>query len=399
MKEKGIIRKASKTTKTDRRIESDIDTPLNLGTIDDLQIVDNKAYQQFRTLSQSIWITDKRYYRSQYDKHLTIDLCCKTSKLDLAIKPLPIEEQRYIKAIHVIITDAYFQLTTLKKKALGTMGLQQAFEGSRINVDDLLLIEHRKADMLAMFARMFSTDEVHKTCIQEWGIDVTLTSIELFRGRNLDKIIELQKEYQLSYSDIRLGYKKSRLEEYMWLYNNFKQKYEEFQRKEDADMMLKCLEAVKREVEGDLIRIEGDLQVNIEHTLNIHVQREVYKKLPINEMIITRVAAKVGVNPLLMLYRLQQSYYSSFSGFGKQLDNESEALPIYPSAQVYDLDKLNSLNANRLINEKEKTETFDKFMKIGEGEKDKARSLKDIIKDKVAQRQKDLDQGIINSEK
>lgn len=395
MKEKEVIQKQSKKTK-ETRVESNIETPLNLGTIDDLQIVDNKAYQQFKALSQSKWITDKRYYRSQHDRHLTIDLCCKRVKLELAIKPLPEQEQRYIRSLYIIITDAYYQLTMLKKKALGDMGLHKGFEGSSIAIDDLLLIEHRKADMMAMFARMYSCDEVHKICVQDWGIDITISAIELFRGRNLDKIIELQKEYQMSYSDIRLGYKKSRLEEYMWLYNNFKQKYEEFQRKEDADMMLKCLEAVKREVEGDLIRIEGDLQVNIEHTLNIHVQREVYKKLPINEMIITRVAAKVGVNPLLMLYRLQQSYYSSFSGFGKTLNSEDEMLPIYPSAQVYDLDKLNSLNANRLINEKDKTDTFENFMKIGDAEKVKAKTLSEIIKEKIKKRQEDLDKGIID---
>ena len=74
----------------------------------------------------------------------------------------------------------------------------------------------------------------------------------------------------------------------MWLYNDTKQAYENTKNKEDRKFLKELLEAIKREVEGDLIRIEGDLQVNIEATLNLHIYQEIYKKLPINEIIMTR---------------------------------------------------------------------------------------------------------------
>ena len=180
----------------------------------------------------------------------------------------------------------------------------------------------------------------------------------------------------------------------MWLYNETKQQYENTQSKDDRRFLKELLESIKREVEGDVIRIEGDLQVNIEHTLNVHVQQEIYKKLPINEIIMTRIAMRTGVNPLLLLYRLQSSYYSKFTGFSTVQNTDDSVLPEYPSSHVYDLDKLQSLHQGRLINEGAKLDNFQNFMEVSATKKDTALSLKQIIAEKIRQRQIDLEKGI-----
>jgi hypothetical protein len=363
-------------------------------TIDNIEVVNQGAYESFMSLSSNPWITERRYYKCQNDPLLSIDLLARKTELRKFISHLPEEEQNFIWAIKHIVERAYLKLTKYKQIALGQEAWVTSFQKSHI--DDLLILENRKADMLALFGRMYSAEEVHRIITQEWNVFVSIHAIENFRTKNLDKIIELQKDYTNNFSDVRLGYKKSRLEEYMWLYNETKQQYENTRSKDDRKFLKELLESIKREVEGDLIRIEGDLQVNIEHTLNVHVQREIYAKLPINEMILTRIAMKTGVNPLLLLYRLQNSYYSRFTGFLPRAENDTLTLPEYPSSQVYDLDKLQQQNASVSAQDGMRRDSFNNFMKISEERKESSKNLKQILAEKLKQRQQDLDRGIAN---
>lgn len=389
---KGVTQEINKTKKQEKFVESNAATPLDFITIDNLQVKNETAYKQFLALKDNPWITNKRFYRSQHDRLLNIDLLVKRGQFVKAISHLPDTEKRFVTALKFICERAYYALTRTKSMALGQRGYQISF--AKQEIDDMLVLENRKADMLALFGKMWSAEEVHKECIKEWGIEVSITAIENFRTRNLDKILELQKEYTNNYKDVRLGYKKSRLEEYMWLYQETKQSFENTKNKDDRKFLKELLESIKREVEGDLIRIEGDMQVNIEHTLNVHVQKEIFAKLPINEMIMTRVALKSGVNPLLLLYRLQNSYYSKFTGFSKDGAEDTVALPEYPSSQVYDLDKLNALHDRRTSQEGQKNDTFEKFMEISSQRRDSAKTIKQIIADKLKKKKEDLESGI-----
>lgn len=377
------------------QIDSKIPAPIKFTTIDNLEVKNQTAYEEFMTLSESPWISERRYYRSQHDKLLTIDLLLRKREFDKAIVHLPAQEKLYISGIRFIVEKAYLAITKAKNAAIGQEAWTTSFQ--RSNIDDMIIIENRKADIMALFGRMYSAEEVHKIVTHDWKVDVTIHAIENYRTRNLDKIVELQKDYSNNYTDVRLGYKKSRLEEYMWLYGETKQQYENTNSKEDRKFLKELLESIKREVEGDVIRIEGDLQVNIEHTLNVHIQQEIYKKLPINEIIMTRVALRTGVNPLLLLYRLQSSYYAKYTGFSPQKAVSAEAsLPDYPSAHVYDLDKLQALHHSVTINEGSKLEKFDKFMEVSTTKTAAATSLKAIIAEKLKQRQIDLEKGISN---
>ena len=388
-----IVAKQKKSVK-EVQLDSNAPNAAQFIYIDNLEVVNQSAYEQFLNMSENPWITDKRYYRCQNDPLLSIDLLARKTELRKFISHLPEQEQRYIWTIKFICERAYLLVTKYKKVALGQEQWISSFQ--KLNIDDTLVLENRKADMLGLFGKMYSAEEVHRIVTQDWKVSVSIYAIENFRTKNLDKIIELQKEYTNNYQDVRLGYKKSRLEEYMWLYNETKQQYENTQSKEDRKFLKELLESIKREVEGDIIRIEGDLQVNIEHTLNVHVQKEIYSKLPINEMILTRIAMRTGVNPLLMLYRLQNSYYSKFTGFLPKSEDETLTLPEYPSSHVYDLDKLQQQNMNRNAQESLRRENFNNFMEISEDKKESAKSLKQIIAEKLKQRQQDLDRGISN---
>ena len=375
------------------KLDSSVPPPIKFLTIDTMEVVNQSAYEDFMSLSASPWIGDKRYYRCKHDKLLTIDLMLRKYDFEKAIIHLPDVEKKYVSACKFIVEKAYYAITRYKQVATGQEAWITSF--NKMPIDDLIVIENRKADIMALFGKMFSAEEVHKTITQDWKLDVNIHAIENFRTRNLDKIVELQKDYSNNFSDVRLGYKKSRLEEYMWLYNETKQQYENTFNKEDRKFLKELLESIKREVEGDTIRIEGDLQVNIEQTLNIHIQQEIYKKLPINEIIMTRIALRNGQNPMMLLYRLQNSYYSKYTGFSALQANGNEvSLPVYPSAHVYDLEKLGAQHQNRLIADGTKLNQFDSFMQVSSSMKTSALSLKEIITNKVRQRQIDLDKGI-----
>lgn len=375
-------------------IESNTPKPVLFLMLDNLKVTNQVAYNEFMAMSSSIWLSEKRYYRSTYDKLLQIDLLLRRSDFERAIIHLPESEKIYATALKFIVEKAYLVITKLKNQATG-QDVRMMIFNNYTSIDDKIIIDNRKADIIALFGKMYKIDEVHKIITKEWKIDVSISALEYFRDRNLDKIIELQKDYSNNYNDVRLGYKKSRLEEYLWLYNDTKQSYENTKNKEDRKFLKELLEAIKREVEGDLIRIEGDLQVNIEATLNVHIYQEIYKNLPINEIIMTRVALRSGQNPLMLLYRLQNSYYAKYSGFAPKDDVVESALPDYPSSFVYDLDKLNAMNANRIIADGQKKEEFEKFMQVPEENKTASSSIKDVILKKIKQRRDDLDKGII----
>jgi len=394
---KGNLKKktlnSKKTKNTEVRLESNIPAPIKFLTLDNLEVRNQSAYNEFLALSSNVWVSEKRYYRSKHDRALTIDLLLRKSDFGRAIAHLPDIEKRYINTLKYIVENAYLALTKAKNAATGQESWTTSFQ--RAHIDDMIIIENRKADIMALFGKMYSAEEVHKIINQDWHIDISMSAIENFRTRNLDKIVELQKDYSNNFNDVRLGYKKSRLEEYMWLYNETKQQYENTQNKEDRKFLKELLESIKREVEGDLIRIEGDLQVNIEQTLNIHIQQEIYKKLPINEIIVTRIALRTGINPLMLLYRLQNSYYAKYTGFApQQATNDENSLPQYPSSHIYDLDKLNAMHQNRLLSEANKNEGFERYMQVSNENKTVAQSLKQIIAERIRQRQIDLEHGI-----
>ena len=259
-------------------IESNTPKPALFLMLDNLKVANQIAYNEFMAMSSSIWLSEKRYYRSTYDKLLQIDLLLRKTDFERSIIHLPELEKVYITALKFIVEKAYLAITKLKNQATGQDTCKIVFNNYTA-IDDKLIIDNRKADIIALFGKMYKIDEVHKIITKDWKIDVSISALEYFRDRNLDKIIELQKDYSNNYNDVRLGYKKSRLEEYLWLYNDTKQTYENTRNKEDRKFLKELLEAIKREVEGDLIRIEGDLQVNIEATLNLHIYQEIYKNL------------------------------------------------------------------------------------------------------------------------
>lgn len=327
------------------------DLPLSPINREDSPIVDEHAYATYKALEKHGLLTQDRIFVSSKG----VDIDCASSFFHVKRKSILCEpyERPIVLARARLIRILYGHIVSNKRRAYGTLN------GGVISWSDSIL-DPRRSELLEMFGRFFSDKEVHAIVRNDWHLDVTMGTLREFRKRNLDRIKELQEEHKRDFSELRLVHKKSRLEEYTWMYMIAKQKYIKTENREDRKAMMDLLYHIKREVEGDILNVQGELSVNIEQTINVHIRQEINKRLTLLELVISRVAIQQRRNPLLILYRLQNSFYSKFNGVGVVNDiEELEEAPPYPSDVVYDLDKLQMLNQLYEDEEKVRTSQFD----------------------------------------
>lgn len=243
----------------------------------------------------------------------------------------------------------------LKKKTLHDQLLmkannlkRRAFGLNRVKAGQPKKISHlfdaRRLEMIELFGRMFSVQEVHQICLEEWEISVDISQVAKFRATYSTMITDKIEQHKTSFADIRLGVKRSRLEEYCWIYNESKVKYQKINSREDLKVMITVLDKIKDETEGSKLQIDVSGQVDVEVTVNQHVQREVMRGLGLRQIIIGRVASKMKSDPAILVNRLTTSYYAKFA----TMDDVVEDIPYedvkYPTKEPYDFDKIKQMN-------------------------------------------------------
>lgn len=243
----------------------------------------------------------------------------------------------------------------LKKKALHDQLLmkannlkRKAFGLNRVKAGEPKKVTHlfdaRRLEIIELFGRMFSVQEVHQVCLEEWKIPVGIQQVAEFRSAHSAMIEEKIKNHQASFSDIRLGHKRSRLEEYCWIYNESKTKYQKIANREDLKVMVTVLDKIKDETEGSQVNVNVSGEVNVQLTVDQHAQKEIMAGLGLRQIIIGRVASKMGAEPAILVNRLTTSYYSKFA----VMDQEVEEIPYeevkYPTKEPYDFDRIKAQN-------------------------------------------------------
>jgi hypothetical protein len=130
------------------------------------------------------------------------------------------------------------------------------------------------------------------------------------------------------------------LDEYSQLYEHRKTRYEETNNREDYKLLIQTLEAIRKEVEGDRLTVDGGIEINVQQNIQMHINQQVFRELNILDFIVAKVSARVGVNPQKLMYSLENSYYAKFTGF-KRPDNNRDTDEIhYPSRELYDFDMI-----------------------------------------------------------
>ena len=331
------------------------------------EVVDVEAYEKFLELQNSIDFASDRYYQTS-DPKLKVDLMCVPSILRRQMRHLPSGE-----------IESIIEKTTKFRTLLSYRRVEEvkAF-GLNISKDKTLnnsVLEIKKAEILDYFGRYFKPTEVHRIIMEDWGYkSIPYNQVRDFFKANQDTINELQNNYRASYSNVRLGLKRSRLDELSWLYEDRKKRYGTNPTQSEANLLKGLLESIKREVEGDLV-LNAKVQVDIQQTINFQLQNELMKDLNVTKLVLSRLAGIENINQMMLLSRLSNSFYSKFTGFRvADKDRFTDEIP-YPSGVLYELD--------RIAEKTEEIEKNDNVLKtlpiITEERKNEVLSLKDKL--------------------
>lgn len=245
-----------------------------------------------------------------------------------------------------------------------------------------------REQMIELFGRMFTAAEVHEVCLKQWKMTVTANMVQDFRKSNIVDITKRNEEHKRTYSDIRLGHKRSRLEELVWLYNKRKRIYEISNKGEDHRLLLATLDQIKKEAEGDVLRIDGNINIGLDITIQNHIQKDLNKTIPLKEIVLARIAAKTNIDPMKLVNYLNLSIYRNV------LDAETvdfEEMPPYPSLQNYDFDRI-----RRIQEQEENIKIIEAKIipKVDQQAIDSGEMLRQILLKKLSQKS-----GDINKEK
>lgn len=204
-----------------------------------------------------------------------------------------------------------------------------------------LALGSRYPEILDLFGRFYTLKEVHEICLSKWGLEIRIHEIERIYRDNREDIMRRRDTYANDFSHVRLGHKRSRLDELAYMFKRRKEKFDiDGYRITDSREMRAILEQIRKEVEGDKITIDGNITVNHEHTVEMHVHNMIMSDVSIKQLIIGRAAARLGIDASVLVERLMTSYYSKYTGYAKPTRSEDTNEKIYPSKVFYDFDEV-----------------------------------------------------------
>ena len=293
-------------------------------------VIDKKSYLKYLALSKRKIVNDGKLFDASDGTE--INMAWLPHHLRRKIAHLPTEEQNEILELKSEYFYVNNNMLVLKRKAYG---LKQGQKTSS-------LLEIKKDEIINLFGKMYSPNEIIKIMNEDWNLDFnSVPMLSKFRQKYKDEIEKKIEKFKSEYSDIRLGVKRGRLEELVWLYNSQKNKYQEKKGNESYKLLLQTLNSIRQEAEGERLTIDGKVDVKYETDLNKHLQQEIFKTLNIKEIILGRVAARMGVNPVKLIYSLNNSYYAKYSNvlgdYDPDVENEEMT---YPSQMGYDFERI-----------------------------------------------------------
>lgn len=290
-------------------------------------VLDAIAYRQLIKLQELPIMTKDKWFDCSDGKRVAVSQPKHTLINNIA--HLPDEEQDAILAKSTNYRKISMKLAKLKARAYGRDN-----QPNKVTFK----LDQRQNDLIELFSSMHSFKEVYEIVNHTWKLDVSQPDIKKFYDTHQDTIREKQEFYKTSVDGIRLGYKRSRLEERSWLYRKVKIQYNRTNKQGDAKLLIDILNSIQKETEGDVINITGNLDIKVEQNVNLHVKKYLMSQMILKEIILARVAARTGVDTKLLLFDLNSSYYKAISGVVDEPDFTQEIT--YPSQQAYDFDSI-----------------------------------------------------------
>ena len=337
------------------------------------EVVNPQAYKRMIALMRHPILQNTIYVSSEGDE---INIAMLPHRLELKIAHLSPKEQDTVREIKRKYNQMRARITTEKAAAFGHSGRN----GGRTK-EELIKFQERspfETDIIELLGRMFTITEVVQILGEENGAVVTEKDVKKVFKEHIVEIEKLREEFRNKVTDVRLYNKRPRLEELAWMYGKMKNRFKVNNSSEAYNSMLRTLEQIRKEAEGDILTVNGVVDVNIEAQIQEHIQQEIYKTINLKEIILGRVAARMGYDPAKLIAGLHNSYYAKFVQISGDFEEDAEM--VYPSSQAYDFTQI-EMKANRNpvpMKQEEPTE----------GEKSSAFNIKALFLKKIEQQKR-----------
>lgn len=330
-------------------------------------VVDKTAYMKFVALSRNPIIKD--HYVETSDGE-SINLRTAPQWIRKYIAHLTPAEQE-----EIMQKKQDWQRINMKMRAAESAAFGKKY--GRVGRPKQDSLEH---DIVELLGRMFTIPEVVRIMGEDNEIIVSEDQVKSVMKRRLPEIERKREEYRNKVADVRLYSKRPRLEELAWMYSKMKMRYVAYNGIESYNAMLRTLEQLRKEAEGDQININGALDVNVNVEIQAHIQKEILKTINLKEIIIGRICARMGYDTKKLISSLHNSYYSKFVQISGDFDPNAEIE--YPSLINYDYNEIERRNA-------EVNDVVDiTAEEIKDEEKEKASAVRQMFLAKIkAQRQ------------
>lgn len=274
-----------------------------------------------------------------------VDLRCVASVVKNNIKGIPKKEQESILAKYSEFRSFISRNVAYKKDKYGQTNAQRAW--------------NKREEIVEMFGRMFRIEDIRQILVEDYDIYVSSTWLNKFKSKHRELISEKIDIYRNSIDSLRLTYKRSRLEELTDIYYIEKSEYRRVPQTQRALNMTRILNQIRQEVEGNNLTINLKHEIDLRATVNEHLAKEALKKVSIQQVILARVAAKNGLNPLTLQTSLANGYYSKLQ---KAIDtgslDEIDSFA-YPSERNYDIMEMEELIREKELKAQEERQRFE----------------------------------------
>lgn len=332
-------------------------------------VVNPTAYKKYLVYKNHPILRDKFIKTSDGGE---INLGMATHHFKRYIAHLSPKEQEMLLDMKTKYNSLLMKRCVAKSTAFGNQGKKQkdrytAFEG----------------DIIELLGRMFTIAEVVKIMGEDNEVITTEEEVRAVLRKNIAEIERKREEFRNKVADVRLYNKRPRLEELAWMYSKMKMRYVSLNSTEAYNAMLRTLEQLRKESEGDVLNVNGAIDMNVNVEINAHIQKEMLKTMNLKEVIIARVASRMNYNPVKLIAGLHNSYYHKFVQISGDYAGEEEMQ--YPSLINYDFNEIEKRN-----------ESIDDVVDIQEHEPteqehEKAASVKNIFLAKIRKQREEAE--------
>lgn len=338
-------------------------------------VVNPKEYKKMLALQKHPTIRNTMYISSDGQE---INIAMLPHRLKKFIEHLSPKEQEQVLELKRQYNVIRAKITTASALAFGRAGCYGGKKKDEVAVNKLSPFEE---DIIELLGRMFTVAEVVRIMGEDNGVIVNEDDVKGILKKYIVDIERKREEFRNRVADVRLYNKRPRLEELAWMYSKMKARYVALNGIDAYNSMLRTLEQIRKEAEGDVLNINGVLDVNVEVTIQNHIQKEILKTINLKEIILGRVAARMNFDTKKLVAGLHNSYYAKFVDISGEYDEEAEMN--YPSNQAYDFSAIERTASNNVMDVKAEDVT--------DVEKSSAERTKELFLAKIRKQKQEME--------